>query len=281
MSPARVVGLLHPGEMGAFVGSAIAAAGHDVLWASAGRSDATRHRAAGFSDAGDLDTLLARLADSDDGGVIVSLCPPSAARDVATAVAARGFRGLYLDANAVSPATIAAIAEALPEATVLDGAVIGGPSSDDAVLHLAGNAAGRAATLFHPDVLTVHVLDGEVGSASALKACYAASSKAVTATLLAARAAAAAVGVEGDLLAEWTRTQPGVAERTDASARRLPRKAWRFVGEMEEAAEFFASVGLPDGFSRSAADTFRRVPKGDGNADPADTLQQIRSAEPS
>ena len=40
------------------------------------------------------------IARSD---VIVSVCPPHAALDVARQVA--GFGGLYLDANAVSPAT--------------------------------------------------------------------------------------------------------------------------------------------------------------------------------
>jgi 3-hydroxyisobutyrate dehydrogenase-like beta-hydroxyacid dehydrogenase len=276
-----LVGLLHPGEMGAFVGTAIAAAGHHVLWAGAGRSGATRERAAGFDDAGDLGAMLDRLAESDGGGTIVALCPPSAALDVAKSVGTAGFRGTYLDANAVSPATVDLIVQALPDATLVDGAVIGGPSPDDAVLHLAGAAAGSVAELFDPAVLTVHVLDGPVGSASALKACYAASTKAVTATLLVARAAAMAAGVEAELLAEWVRTQPGIAERTEASARRLPRKAWRFVGEMEEAADFFAATGLPDGFSRAAAEIFRRVPWGDGNADPSVTLQQIRDARSS
>lgn len=261
------VGLLHPGAMGAFVGSAVAAAGHEVLWSGDGRSDATRTRAAGFGDAGTLAALVQR---SD---AIVSVCPPDHAVEVAGAVAAVGFAGFYLDANAVSPATVERIVELLPEARVVDAGIIGGPSTDDAVLHLAGAAAKQAAELFDPETLRVNVLDGPVGAASALKACYAASSKAVSATLLAARAAAYAAGVEGALLAEWERTQPGVAERSNASLAGVHRKAWRFAGEMGEAADFFEAYGVPSGFSRAAAQTYARL------ADLKDRLDDVAPRE--
>lgn len=250
---ARVVGLLHPGEMGAFIGSAIRGAGNRVVWASDGRSAATAARASDFED---VENLAALVATAD---TIVSVCPPASALDVAETVAAHGFAGLYVDCNAVSPATVTSVAAALSAATVVDGGIIGGPSTDDAVLHLSGEGAPDAADLFGPRVLRVDVLDGPVGMASALKACYAASSKAVTATLLAVRAAAAEAGVEDALLAEWERTQPGVVERSDATLRQIHRKAWRFGGEMREAADFFAAIGVPDGFSRAAAQTFDRL----------------------
>src|SRR3954462_7585834 len=93
------VGVLHPGEMGAVLGARLSERGHDVAWAGDGRSAATRARAeaAGLRDAGRLDALL-RACD-----VGVSVCPPHAAPDVARAVA--GYRGVFVDANAVSPAT--------------------------------------------------------------------------------------------------------------------------------------------------------------------------------
>lgn len=247
------VGLFHPGEMGAFVGSAVAAAGHEVLWAGSGRSDATRSRAGGFTDVGTLGELVAR---SD---AILSVCPPDKAVEVAAAVAAAGFTGLYVDANAVSPATVGRVAGLLPDARVVDGGIIGGPSTDDAVLHLAGAAAEEAAGLFDPATLRVVVLGGPAGSASALKACYATSSKAVSAALLVARAAARAAGVEDALLAEWERTQPGQVERSDAGLARVHRKAWRFAGEMTEAADFFDAYGVPSGFSQAAAETYTRL----------------------
>ena len=40
------VAILHPGEMGAALGSALVDVGHEVCWLPAGRSAATRRRAA-------------------------------------------------------------------------------------------------------------------------------------------------------------------------------------------------------------------------------------------
>ena len=101
------IGLLHPGEMGAAIGKCLAGAGHRVLWMPEGRSAATRERAA---EAGLDGCGWAEMAARSE--VIVSVCPPHAALDVARAMAGSGFRGLYLDANAVSPATARATSSA-------------------------------------------------------------------------------------------------------------------------------------------------------------------------
>ena len=42
----KTIAVLHPGEMGAGVAAQLVSAGHRVLWCSAGRSAATRKRAA-------------------------------------------------------------------------------------------------------------------------------------------------------------------------------------------------------------------------------------------
>lgn len=76
---------------------------------------------------------------------------------------------------------MAQVAAGLPDARVVDAAIIGGPSAGDAVLHLSGDHAAEAAELFGVGMLSVRVLDTPFGSASALKACYAVTSKAVTA----------------------------------------------------------------------------------------------------
>ena len=96
---ADVIGLLHPGEMGSAVGSTLREHGRVVLWSSAGRSGATEQRAAeaGLEEVGTVEELARRAA------VILSVCPPHAAHDVAESVA--GFRGTFVDANAISPAT--------------------------------------------------------------------------------------------------------------------------------------------------------------------------------
>ncbi len=99
-SPAKTVGLLHPGAMGVTVGAAAAVGGSRVVWASEGRSEATSKRArdAGLEDAGSLAAVL------DQADVVLSVCPPHAALDLAREVGAT-FDGLFVDANAVSPET--------------------------------------------------------------------------------------------------------------------------------------------------------------------------------
>ncbi|HVQ92461.1 MAG TPA: NAD(P)-binding domain-containing protein, partial [Mycobacteriales bacterium] len=81
------IGVVHPGQMGASVGAAAAACGHEVYWASAGRSAASRARAAaaGLADAGSLAELAGRVE------VLLSIVPPDAAGAVAAEVAAHQF----------------------------------------------------------------------------------------------------------------------------------------------------------------------------------------------
>src|SRR5882672_6034996 len=99
--PATTIALLNPGEMGAAVGACLVGAGHRVRWAGEGRSDDTKRRAAaaGLDDAGSLAQAV------DGAAVVLSVCPPHGALDVAKAVAALGFRGLYVDGNAIAPTT--------------------------------------------------------------------------------------------------------------------------------------------------------------------------------
>src|ERR1700751_2889385 len=99
------VGLLHPGEMGAAVGGCLVSVGHDVLWDPAGRSRATTGRALAAELTGvSFDTLVAKSS------VILSICPPHAALDVPHRVAAAGYTGVYVDANAISVATAEQVA---------------------------------------------------------------------------------------------------------------------------------------------------------------------------
>src|SRR5690242_1596933 len=122
---ATAVGLLHPGDMGVAVGATLRAGGARVLWASEGRSRATRARAesAGLEDGGTVVDVVRRSE------VIVSVCPPASAVDVARQVMAAKFSGLYLDGNAVSPATAREVGAIVEEggATFVDGGIIGSP----------------------------------------------------------------------------------------------------------------------------------------------------------
>ena len=61
------------------------------------------------------------------------------------------------------------------------------------------------------------------------------------------------------LLAEWSRSQPGLAERSERSAEAVSPKAWRFAGEMREIAATFEAAGLPGGFHEAAALAYERM----------------------
>jgi 3-hydroxyisobutyrate dehydrogenase-like beta-hydroxyacid dehydrogenase len=248
------VGLLHPGEMGAAVGAALRDCGVDVVWASVGRSAATAERAseAGLEDVGTV-LEVSRRAD-----VLVSLCPPHAALEVADAAA--GFTGVYVDANAISPRTARLIADGMPR--FVDGGVIGPPPKEPRTtrLYLSGVEAGAVAELFSGSVLEAKVLSGEPGAASALKMTYAAWTKGSAALLLASRAAAEANGVGEALVAEWRASLPELERRLDRAGRSAVGKGWRWVGEMEEIAHTFAAAGLPSGFHEAAAEIYRHAP---------------------
>jgi 3-hydroxyisobutyrate dehydrogenase-like beta-hydroxyacid dehydrogenase len=246
-----VVGLLHPGEMGAAIGAVLRRRGVEVLWASAGRSDATRERAerAGLQDAETVEQV-ARRSD-----VILSVCPPHAAADVASSTA--GFAGVFVDANAVSPATTRAIAAALPR--FVDGGIVGGPPTPDdgPRLYLSGAEAQAVAGLFAGTVVDARVLSDRIGDASAMKMVYAAWTKGSAALLLAVWQVARCAGLDGALLDEWRHSIPGVEARLESAQRSAAAKGWRWIGEMEEIAATFAAAGMPDGFHRAAAEIFR------------------------
>jgi 3-hydroxyisobutyrate dehydrogenase-like beta-hydroxyacid dehydrogenase len=251
---ARVrVGLLHPGEMGTAIGAALRDRGHDVLWASHGRSGATAERAeqAGLVDADDVQELCRRC------DALMSVCPPHAALDVARSAA--GFAGIYIDANAVSPETSRAIGSLLDR--FVDGGIIGPPPRESGTtrLYLAGGDARPTAELFSGSIVDARVVSDQPGAASALKMSYASWTKGSSALLLAARALAQAEGVEEALLEEWELSLPDLAERSVAASRSALRKGWRWVGEMNEIADSYASAGLPDGFHRAAAEIYRRA----------------------
>jgi 3-hydroxyisobutyrate dehydrogenase-like beta-hydroxyacid dehydrogenase len=252
------IGLLHPGEMGAAVGGCLTRRGLPVLWASAGRSPASTARAvgAGLRNASTA-AELARQADA-----ILSICPPHSALEVARSVA--GFRGIYLDANAVSPATAREVARIVETggAAYVDGGIIGAPprSPGDSRLYLSGPRAAEISELFAGTPLEAHVIGDGIGQASALKMAYAAWTKGTAALLLAIRALARAENVEEPLLAEWHQSQPTLPPRSWAAARSATVKGWRWVAEMQEIAATMTARGLPDGFHQAAATIYNHIP---------------------
>jgi 3-hydroxyisobutyrate dehydrogenase-like beta-hydroxyacid dehydrogenase len=263
----RTIGLLHPGAMGSAVGQCLAGAGHQVLWVPEGRGPASVARA---EAAGLTGVDLAELVRSAE--VIMSVCPPGAALEMARRVSGAGFRGLYVDANAISPATAREVAGIVAGggAGYVDGGIIGTPPVAPGFirLYLSGARAGEVSELFENSPVDARLVDyaigggaGVVGAASAVKMAYASWTKGSAALLLAARALARAEGVEDVLLAEWGISQPSLEERSAGAARSAAAKGWRWVAEMEEIAASMAAAGLPAGFHQAAAEIYRRSPR--------------------
>ncbi len=254
----QTIALLHPGDMGSALGACLVGNGHQVVWASAGRSAGTRARAAA---AGLKDMVsLARAVGAAD--IVLAVCPPHAALDLAEEVAALAFEGLYVDANAIAPDTtreVGALVEAA-QARFVDGGIIGPPPSKAGLarLYLAGPQAAEVAALFAGSFTDARVVKGPVGAASALKVAYAAWNKGSIAMLAAIRTFAQVEGVDAELLAEWAISQPELAKRSE-SITVQSRKAWRWIAEMEEIGASFETDGLPPGFFEAAAELYRRL----------------------
>jgi len=278
------VGLLHPGEMGAAVGGCLVSVGHEVLWDPAGRSRASTGRALAAGLTGvTFDRLIARSS------VILSVCPPHAALDVARQVASAGYAGRYVDANAISVATAEQVCAVVTAAgaTYVDGGIIGMPPevAGDTRLYLSGPHAAEVRILFSRSRLDARIAEGPLYAASSVKMAYAAWTKGSAALLLAARALARASGVEQTLLTEWSLSQQALGEQSERSAAAAAAKGWRWVAEMEEIAASMAAAGLPAGFHEAAADIYDRAARAEMPAahrpaapEPPSTLDTVMSA---
>ncbi|GAB3144579.1 hypothetical protein GCM10027258_33560 [Amycolatopsis stemonae] len=254
---ATTAGLLHPGAMGAAVGAVLTAAGTPTSWVSAGRGPATRRRAeaAGLAEVPDV----AGLAGCD---VILSVCPPAAALDVARSVAATGFAGVYLDANAISPRHAGEVERILAAATVVDGGIVGPPprSAGTTRLYLSGPAAAVAhvESLFAAGNLTPVVLDGPVGQASALKLAFASYNKLTFALAAQSHALAERHGVGGELRELAADVLPGTPFGAPGGIVSAGQRAWRWEGEMAEIAEACADAGLSPALLVAVRELFGR-----------------------
>jgi 3-hydroxyisobutyrate dehydrogenase-like beta-hydroxyacid dehydrogenase len=245
--------VLHPGAMGAAVAACLVERGHEVGWLRTGRGDATVRRAA---EAGltPFDDLAEMLAHTD---IVFSICPPHGALDVAREVA--GFRGIVVDANAVSPETAMLISDTVTAggARYVDGGIIG-PSpltAGTTRLYLAGDD-GEVANLFAGSALDAVNLVGAAPAASALKMTYAAWTKTTAALLVSIRDTAAAYGVDADLATEWARSQPHLADAWLRAREQTQEKGWRWAYELAEVGRTFAAVGQPEGFGAAASEVF-------------------------
>ncbi|MGW8065934.1 DUF1932 domain-containing protein [Streptomyces ziwulingensis] len=270
------VGILHPGSMGAAVAACAATNAAAVLWCEAGRSTASAARADQFGLT-PVATLYELLDRSD---IVISLCPPAAAEDLARDVAGHRFAGVYVEANAINPERTQRIAALLSHATVVDGGVVGSPpvGSKTPTLYLSGaaDATARIEALFTDTAVQAAVLGAEVGKASALKLSYASFQKASRVLVALAVGMAREHGVDQELIEVVSRRTDSYLSEPQYVAKTAAR-AWRWGPELGEAAETLAAAGLPPEMLRAAASTLARWndAKDDGELTLTDALDRL------
>jgi 3-hydroxyisobutyrate dehydrogenase-like beta-hydroxyacid dehydrogenase len=237
------IALFGAGAMGSAVGRRLVESGARVVTFLEGRSSATleRARAAGLEA-----VPLPAFGEAD---IVLSIVPPAEALAVAELVApvlrAGKRKPAFIDLNAVSPKTMERLAAGLAPtgAKVLDGSIIGGPpvpGKAGPVVCLSGDLAGEPELLSRFG-LKVRPVKGPVGAASALKMCYAGINKGIVGLSSAMLLAAARNDASEALKVELAESQAELLKRLGHSIPDMFPKAYRWVAEMEEIAEFLGA----------------------------------------
>jgi 3-hydroxyisobutyrate dehydrogenase-like beta-hydroxyacid dehydrogenase len=271
------IGILHPGEMGISIAASAKNSGCEVYWASEGRGVATRERATKFGllDALTLDALCGTCP------IVMSVCPPHAAESLANSVLRTGFRGVFVEANAIAPQRTIQIGGTLTRGgiTFIDGGIIGLPAwkPHSTCLYLAGPRADEVADCFTDGPLDTKLLGTEIGKASALKMCYAANTKGTVALLAAILTTAETLGVREALFEQWRHDDAQLPDQVQRRIQANAPKAWRFVGEMKEISQTFKSAGAPGEFLEGAAEIYQRLAQFK-DVKTAPTLEQLLEA---
>jgi len=235
-----VVAIIAAGAMGAGVGGRLTAHGVRVLTSLAGRSAATAARA---HEAGMVAASEQEIAAVD---FVLSILPPgdalALAQHYAPLLAAGNTKPVYVDCNAINPATVERIAAVIAAAgcAFVDAGIIGPPPKGQEPgprFYASGAAAPRFAALREYG-LDVRVLDGPLAAASALKMSYAGITKGTQAIGAAMLLAATRSGAAAALFEEMAFSQKELLALFRQQLPRMPAKAYRWVAEMEEIAGF-------------------------------------------
>ena len=260
------VGIISPGDMGHVVSRVLIDHGLRVVSCLAERSQRTR-RLAAKAGVTDLPSYADLVEQAD---LILSILVPAQAVKVAQKVAGAissveattQADVLYVDCNAVAPRTAKQIDRIIKNVggNFLDASIIGPPPRSDGStrFYASGPNVGQL-NILNQYGLEIRPLGQEIGQASAIKMCYAALTKGLTALCAELLTAAETLGVSSDLAEEFELSQTALYQRMQKGLPSLPSKSRRWIGEMEEIAVTFADVGLTPHILAGAADIFRFI----------------------
>lgn len=256
-----VVAVIAPGMMGAAVGKRLVDNGVKVLTSLKNRSGETaaRAKAAGMAAAGDEE-----IAGSD---FFLSILPPGDAlalvQRFAPALKASNAKPVYVDCNAINPATVERVAAAIAPTgcPFVDAGIIGSPPKPGDAgprLYASGPAAPRFASL-RDYGLDIRVLDGAMSAASALKMSYAGITKGTQAIGAAMMLAATRAGSADALFEELQGSQKQMLAWFERALAAMPPKAYRWVAEMHEIAGFVGDDPTASELYQGAAHFYERI----------------------
>ena len=257
---AKTIAVMAPGHMGHAIGGHLVGQGLRVITNLTDRSADTHARAARAG----LEDVKSDAALIEQTDMLLSVLPPGSALDfarrIAETVKAHGGEFLYVDCNAVSPATAAEIAGVLEGVGIrcVDAAIRGGAAVDGKPqprIYVSGPGAEEFEAL-NAYGLDIRVIGSRAGQASGLKIAGAAVSKGVVLLVLQAFATAKALGVEKELSEDLGADDAQVK----AARRRAPNfgpDAYRWATEMDEIAATVGAVGLSPATFEGFADLCR------------------------
>lgn len=255
------VAIVAPGNMGAAVARCLTEHKVMAFTSLAGRSEASAQRAreACMVAVGD-----AQLTEAD---FLLSIVPPGdalgLARRLAPALRAANRKTVYVDCNAVNPATMTEIADVIATTGCLFvGAGIIGPPPKPGTKNTKIYASGPAAHDFarlNDYGLIVRVLDGPVTAASALKMSYAGITKGFTALGAAMMLAATRAGSAEALKAELEESQAPMLAWFSRQMPGMYAKAYRWVAELDEIAGFVGEDRPEHAMFSAAARFYERM----------------------
>jgi L-threonate 2-dehydrogenase len=256
-----IVAVIAPGMMGSAVAHRLTEKGIEVRTLLDGRGPATLERA---RIAGMTGVPEAKIAECD---IILSILPPGdalgLAERLAPALRAAAKKPIYVDCNALDPATVLRIARVIEEtgAGFVDGGIIGSPpepGSKATKIYLSGPLADKVAVLENFG-LNMPIQPGPIGAASAMKMSYAGITKGFTALGTAMMLAATRAGTAEALKAELAASQPALFGWLTRQTPKMYSKAYRWVAEMEEIAAFVGEDPAAAKFFQGAAELFTRI----------------------
>jgi len=254
------VAIVAQGAMGSAVGQRLVERGIHVITSLAGRSEASakRAKAAGMVPVSDQETARADF--------FLSIVPPSDALSLAEKMAGiigpTNHKPIYVDCNAVNPPTKQQIGAVMIKAgcPFVDCSIIGMPPKEGAspALYASGEDAARFAPIGDFG-LDVRVIEGPIGAAAALKMSYAGITKGITALGAMMMLAATRGGVGEGLRKELELSQPHLLAWFMRSVPAMFPKAYRFVGEMEEIADFVGEDAAAGEMYEAIAEFYTRL----------------------